>query len=71
MNLEQEIQAAIDYAHTIAAEKGANSKETAADWDVVEELQAEAAHQRAKHPTTFEEYCDDNPDAVEARMYED
>jgi hypothetical protein len=72
MNLEQEIQSAIDYAHTVAAEKGADSRESAAAWDIVEELQAEAAHQRANHlKTAFEEYCDDNPEVVEARMYDD
>jgi hypothetical protein len=72
MNLEQEIQKALDYAHAVSAEKGANSKESAAAWDIVEELEAEAAHQRANHPkTAFEQYCEDNPDAPEARVYED
>jgi hypothetical protein len=39
----------------------------------VEELQAEAAHQRQDHPqkTYFENYCDSNPDAAECRIYED
>jgi len=41
-------------------------------WDIVEELQAELAHQRAKKPekTYFEEYCQENPDAFEARIYD-
>jgi len=36
------------------------------------ELQAELAHQRAKKPekTYFEEYCQENPDAFEARIYD-
>jgi hypothetical protein len=47
----------------------------AAAWDAVEELQAEAAHQRTKsaqgQKTTLQQYCDDNPDAAECRLYED
>jgi hypothetical protein len=51
---------------------GADSPECAAAWDVVEELQAEASHQRQVKPkTNFEQYCDDNPDAVECRLYDD
>lgn len=50
----------------------ATSGECAAAWDVVEELQAEAAHQRQETPkNSLEKYCDDNPDAVECRIYED
>ncbi|MGB8703094.1 MAG: Calvin cycle protein CP12 [Thermosynechococcaceae cyanobacterium] len=72
MNLNSEIQAAIDQAHAVSAEKGANSKESAVAWDIVEELEAEAAHQQAKRPkTSFEEYCDENPEALEAREYDD
>ena len=51
---------------------GATSKECAAAWDAVEELQSEAAHQKQVKPkTSFEKYCDDNPDAAECRLYED
>jgi CBS domain-containing protein len=71
--LEEKIQEAIEYARTICAEKGVTSKECAVAWDIVEELQAEAAHQRARTPekTAFEEYCEENPDALEARIYND
>jgi hypothetical protein len=39
----------------------------------VEELQAEAAHQREREKvkTSLEQYCDANPDAVECRVYDD
>ncbi|MGB5961339.1 MAG: CP12 domain-containing protein [Coleofasciculaceae cyanobacterium] len=69
---EQGIQAAIENARTICAEVGNNSPECAAAWDAVEEMQAEAAHQRARQlpKTAFEEYCEENPDAFEARMYD-
>lgn len=51
---------------------GASSKECAAAWDAVEELQAEAAHQKDKpQKTSFETYCEDNPDAAECRVYDD
>lgn len=72
--LEQRIQTAIEQARAICAEKGATSKECAVAWDEVEELQAEAAHQRADKAfvgkTAFEIYCEENPDALEARIYD-
>lgn len=51
----------------------ATSAECATAWDTVEELQAEAAHQREKAPekSELEKFCDDNPDAEECRIYED
>lgn len=71
--LGQKIQEAIESARAICAEKGPTSNDCAAAWDIVEELQAEASHQRAEKPsgrTAFEEYCDENPDAFEARLYD-
>lgn len=70
--LEDEIQKARENARAICAEKGPTSPECAAAWDIVEELQAEAAHRRAKKldKTYFEEYCEENPDALEARVYD-
>nr|WP_272116338.1 CP12 domain-containing protein [Spirulina major] len=72
LTLEAEIISARDKARAICAEKGPTSPECAAAWDIVEELQAEASHQRAQKPekTYFEEYCDEYPDAFEARMYD-
>lgn len=76
--LGSKIQQATEAARAICAEKGINSPECAAAWDIVEELQAEAAHQRddatysqqSKGKTAFEIYCEENPDAFEARMYD-
>ena len=70
--LEERIQEAIEEARATCAEKGATSKECAAAWDIVEELQAEAAHQKAERldKTAFEAYCEENPGAAEARVYE-
>jgi CBS domain-containing protein len=70
--LAERIEEAIQEARNICAEKGATSKECAAAWDVVEELQAEAAHQKAERleKTAFEVYCEENPEAAEARVYD-
>jgi CBS domain-containing protein len=72
LTLQEEIKKAIAQARSICTEKGATSGDCAAAWDIVEELQAEAAHQQAKKldKTAFEEYCEDYPEAAEARMYE-
>ena len=70
--LEERIQEAIDEARAICAEKGATSKECAAAWDIVEELEAEASHQKAERleKSSFDLYCEENPDAAEARVYD-
>lgn len=70
--LEDKIIEARDSARQICAEKGPTSPDCAAAWDIVEELQAEAAHRRDEklEKTHFEEYCEDYPDALEARMYD-
>lgn len=70
--LEDEIRKAVEEARAVCAKKGPTSKECAAAWDIVEELQAEAAHQRAEKPsqTAFEEYCEEYPEALESRMYD-
>jgi CBS domain-containing protein len=72
LSLEQEIEKAIIEARAICTEKGATSKDCAVAWDIVEELQAEAAHQRAikVEKTAFQIYCEENPEAAEARIYE-
>ncbi|MCE2718840.1 MAG: CP12 domain-containing protein [Dolichospermum sp.] len=70
--LEQELQDEIKKARIVCAEKGINSTECAAAWDVVEEIQAEIAHQRAEKPlkTAFEDYCDEYPELAESRIYD-
>lgn len=69
--LEDMLQDALTTARKVCAENP-GSQECAAAWDVVEELQAEAAHQRNQKPVVnyFEEYCEENPDAFEARIYD-
>ncbi len=71
--LEDRIEAAREDARSICAEKGATSPECAAAWDAVEELQAAAAHRRQekKESNSLKDYCAENPDALECRIYED
>ena len=73
-DIQAKIGKEIEEAREVCDTDGSNSQACAAAWDAVEELQAEAAHQKeqAKSPTTaFGKYCDDNPDADECRIYED
>ncbi len=72
-NIQEKIEQELAQARELCNVEGATSAECAAAWDAVEELQAEAAHQRQNHPepTSFEKYCDENPDAAECRIYDD
>jgi CBS domain-containing protein len=62
---EQAIQKAIQEARQVCAEKGHTSTDCRVAWDIVEELQAEAAHQRAQslEKTALEEYVEEYPEA--------
>jgi hypothetical protein len=71
-NIQEKIQEELQGAREACEANGPGSKECAAAWDAVEELQAEAAHQKQeKGKNSLEKFCDDNPDAVECRIYED
>lgn len=68
-NLQDQIIDEVEQARTVCDVSGTNSAECAAAWDAVEELQAEASHQRQnKQKNSLEKYCDDNPDAIECRI---
>ncbi|NER83385.1 MAG: hypothetical protein F6K42_28300 [Leptolyngbya sp. SIO1D8] len=72
-NIQETIQKEVETAREACDASGSNSAECAAAWDAVEELQAEASHQRQKETpkSSLEQYCDDNPEADECRVYED
>ena len=72
-DIQEKIEQERETARSVCDIQGAQSGECAAAWDVVEELQAEAAHQRqkVKPKNSLEQYCDANPDADECRMYDD
>lgn|GEM_PF-480635 len=71
-NINEKIEQELEEARTVCDVSGVNSPECAAAWDAVEELQAEASHQRQVKPkNSLEQYCDANPDADECRIYDD
>jgi CP12 domain len=71
-DIQSKIREEVEETRAVCDTKGANSPECAAGWDAVEELQSEAAHRRQNKPkNSLEQFCDDNPDAAECRVYED
>lgn len=73
-NIQEKIEKELETARETCDTSGATSGECAAAWDAVEELQAEASHQRGsanQNKNSLEQYCDDNPDAAECRIYDD
>lgn len=71
-NIQDKIQEELKVAREACESNGTNSVECAVAWDTVEELQAEASHQKQeKGKNSLEQFCDDNPDAAECRIYED
>jgi hypothetical protein len=73
-NIHEQIQEELQHAREVCNTAGATAGECAAAWDAVEELQAEASHQRAgsdDNKTSLQQYCDDNPEAAECRIYDD
>jgi len=71
-DINSRIEQELAEARQVCSTEGASSGECAAAWDAVEELQAEAAHQKQKEPkNSLETYCDANPDAAECRIYDD
>lgn len=73
-NIQEKIEQELEQARKACDTSGAQSGECAAAWDAVEELQAEASHQRSnseQKKSSLEQYCDDNPEAAECRIYDD
>jgi hypothetical protein len=73
-NIQEKIDEARQQAREVCGTEGSDSSACAVAYDELEELSAEAAHQRAKSDgskTSLQVYCDDNPDAAECRLYED
>ncbi len=71
-DIQEKIKSEIEAAREACAVDGSNSDGCAAAWDAVEELQAEASHQREKGTgkSSFDKYCDENPEADECRVYD-
>lgn len=68
-DIQEQIKEEVEEARSVCDVAGSNSAECAAAWDAVEELQAEASDQRLKKKkNSLEQYCDDNPEAIECRI---
>ncbi|MGK7953469.1 MAG: CBS domain-containing protein [Xenococcaceae cyanobacterium] len=67
--LKSQIEQKIADARKICAEHGFASKECASAWDIVEDLQAEEAHQQTEtlRQTAFDKYCEEHPEAKDIR----
>ncbi|WP_373527214.1 Calvin cycle protein CP12 [Nostoc sp.] len=71
-DIQEKIHEEVEQARATCDITGSTSPECAAAWDAVEEMQAEASHKRQSKPkNSLEQYCDDNPDAIECRVYDD
>lgn len=71
-NIQDQIEREREQARAACDTSGVNSSECAAAWDAVEELQAEASHKKGtKKLNSLEQYCADNPEAAECRIYDD
>lgn len=70
--LEKDLQDAIQNANAICTEKGPGARECAAAWDVVDALETELAHHRSQRiaKTVYEEYCEEFPEVMSARMFD-
>jgi L-lactate utilization protein LutB len=70
-DIQEKIDQARQAARAACETNGAESAECAVEWDTVEELQSEAAHRKQKvTKNSLDKYCDDNPDALECRVYD-
>lgn len=72
-NIQEKIEQELANAREVCGTDQASPDQCAAAWDAVEELEAEASHQRQQHPTQnpLEKFCEENPDAAECRIYDD
>jgi len=65
--LRKQIEQKIAHARQICAERGYTAEECARAWELVEDLQAEEAHQKTEElrQTAFDQYCEEHPEAKE------
>jgi CP12 domain len=70
ITLAERIEEARKEVAKIRETKGDNSPECAVAADTLEELLAAKSHQ-GPVKNSLQQYCEDNPDAAECRLYED
>jgi hypothetical protein len=70
ITLAERIQEARQEVANLCDTKGVDSPECAVAADTLEELLAAKSHQQPVK-NSLQQYCEDNPDADECRLYED
>lgn len=71
VNLQEELAIALESARATTANVGHASTAAKVAWDIVEELwTAQARLKETPQLTSFEQYCQDYPDAPESRIYD-
>jgi hypothetical protein len=69
--LEETIEKARDQAREVCEINGVGSKACAVEQEALEEMRAEAAHQRDVKPkNSLERFCEENPEASECLVYD-
>ncbi len=66
--IEQQLETMTHEARTACSEKGMASSECATAWEAVEEVQAEIADRRFLAKSSFQQFCEERPDAAECRI---
>lgn len=73
--LDNTFEAALEHARRLTEMFGTSNPEVAIAWETVEELQSARIRsiqlQTATPKAAFLRYCEENPDALEARLYDD
>ncbi len=70
-DIQAKVEEELNNARQVCDLEGGDSAACAAAWDAVEEVQAEASHQKQVKPkNSLEEFCSDNPEAAECRLYD-
>ncbi|NEZ58575.1 Calvin cycle protein CP12 [Adonisia turfae] len=65
------LKAALEHARRLTEMHGPRSIDAAIAWEAVEELQTAKARQpRVSANEAFARYCDENPHALESRIYD-
>lgn len=70
-SLDSQLKAALEHARRLTAMYGTANIEVAIAWETVEELQVAKARQKTATRSAFSQYCANNPEAPECRIYED
>lgn len=70
-SLENRLQAALEHARRLTQMRSTADTEVAIAWETVKELQKALYRRPQAQPTAFAQYCAENPDAPEARIYGD